>query len=58
MSKPMDTQSKYRDIIEKIDADYKKIKAMRPLPAAGVAYFRNILLHYIKSPFLDRITPI
>ena len=41
MSKPMDTQSKYRDIIEKIDADYKKIKAMRPLPAAGVAYFRN-----------------
>ena len=41
MSKPMDTQPKYRDIIEKIDADYKKIKAMRPLPAAGVAYFRN-----------------
>lgn len=25
MSKPMDTQPKYRDIIEKIDADYKKI---------------------------------
>ena len=41
MSKPMDTQPKYRDIIEKIDADYKKIKAMRPLPAVGVAYFRN-----------------
>ena len=37
----MDTQPKYRDIIEKIDADYKKIKAMRQLPAAGVAYFRN-----------------
>ena len=41
MSKSMDKQPKYRDILERIDANYKSMKAMRPLPAAGVAYFRN-----------------
>lgn len=41
MSKSMETQPKYLDIIESLDASYKKIKAMRPLPAAGVEYFRN-----------------
>ena len=41
MSKSMDMQQKYRDIIERLDVNYKKIKTMRPLPAAGVAYFRN-----------------
>lgn len=41
MSKPMDKQPKYRDITERLDANYKKIRAMRPLPDAGVAYFRN-----------------
>lgn len=41
MSKSMGMQPKYQDIIARLDADYKKIKTMRPLPAAGVAYFRN-----------------
>lgn len=41
MSKPMDMQPKYQDIIRRLDESYRKIKSMRPLPAAGVAYFRK-----------------
>ena len=41
MSKSMNTQPKYCDIIERLDENFKKIKSMRPLPAAGVAYFLN-----------------
>ncbi len=41
MSKSMDTRPKYREIIERLDENFKKIKSMRSLPVAGVAYFIN-----------------
>ena len=41
MNKSMEEQPKYREIIESLDLNYKKIKSMRPLPPAGIKYFHN-----------------
>ncbi len=41
MSKPMNLQSKYVDIIAKIGECFEKMRSMRPLPKEGVAYFYN-----------------
>ena len=41
MSKPMNIQPKYQDIIKRLDKGYSIIKTMRPLPTDGVQYFMN-----------------
>ena len=41
MSKPIESQETYLDIVNQIDVHYAKMRAARPLPSSGVKYFIN-----------------
>lgn len=52
MSKPMGEQQKYSEIISEIDANYKKMKRVRPIPVAAIKRYKdelNILSAYYSN---------
>lgn len=52
MSKPMGEQQKYSEIISEIDANYKKMKSVRPIPVAAIKRYKdelNILSSYYSN---------
>lgn len=52
MSKPMGEQLKYSEILSQIDANYKRMKSMRPIPAAAMNRYKeelNILTSYCSN---------
>lgn len=52
MSKPMGEQQKYSEIISEIDASYKKMKCVRPIPVAAIKRYKdelNILSSYYSN---------
>lgn len=52
MSKPMGEQQKYSEIISDIDVYYKKMKCVRPIPAATIKRYKdelNILSSYYSN---------
>lgn len=52
MSKPMGEQQKYSEIISEIDANYKKMKCVRPIPVAAIKRYKdelNILSSYYSN---------
>lgn len=52
MSKPMGEQQKYSEIISEIDANYKKMKCVRPISVAAIKRYKdelNILSSYYSN---------
>lgn len=38
----MGEQQKYSDIISEIDANYKKMKCVRPIPVAAIKRYKDV----------------